>query len=209
MKLYDYAKAPNPRRARMVFAEKRVDVERIEIDLGAKAQFDESFRAVNPRCTVPALELDDGTVLSENSAIVRYMEEAYPEPPLLGRTPVEKALVAEWTTRVEWEGLMGVAEALRNTSSFFKDAAITGTQAYAQLPELAERGRHRAEAFFDVLDARLAGNAYLAGEHFSAADIVGYVFIDFSAWIKLKPNKDLVHLAAWYDAIAARPSASA
>lgn len=209
MKLYDYAKAPNPRRARMVFAEKRVDVERIEIDLGAKAQFDGAFQAVNPRCTVPALVLDDGTVLTENSAIVRYMEEMYPDPPLLGRTPIEKALVAEWTTRVEWEGLMGVAEALRNTSKFFKDAAITGTHAYTQLPELAERGRHRAEAFYDVLDARLADNAYLAGEHFSAADIVGYVFIGFSGWIKLKPREELKHLAAWHEAIAARPSASA
>ncbi|MDG1416836.1 MAG: glutathione S-transferase [Maricaulis sp.] len=209
MKLYDYAKAPNPRRARMVFAEKRVDVERIEIDLGAKAQFEDAFRSINPRCTVPALELDDGTLLTENSSIVRFMEETYPEPPLLGRTPLEKALVAEWTTRVEWEGLMGVAEALRNTSRFFKDAAITGTQPYPQLPELAERGRHRAEAFFAVLDARLADSAYLAGGQFSAADIVGFVFIDFSAWIKLRPNSDLVHLAAWYDAIAARPSASA
>jgi glutathione S-transferase len=209
MKLYDFKRAPNPRRVRMVLAEKGLDIETIQVDLGAKAQFEEPFRSINPRCTVPALELDDGSVLSENASIVRYIEELYPDPPLLGVDAKDKALVAEWTARVEWEGLLGVAEALRNTSSFFENAAITGQTPYQQIPQLAERGLHRAQAFFSTLDDRLSQVPYLAGDTFSVADIIGFVFVDFSRAIKIKPSDELTHLANWREAIGARPSASA
>ncbi|SDM74103.1 glutathione S-transferase family protein [Maricaulis salignorans] len=209
MKFYDYKAAPSPRRARMFIAEKGLDIETIQVDLGAKAQFDPAYRAVNPRCTVPALALDDGVVLCDNASIARYLEEICPEPPLLGRDPVEKALVAEWLGRVEWEGFMGVAEALRNTSDFFKDSAIPGPQRYEQIPALAQRGRQRAEAFIAVMDQRLAEANYLAGDAFSAADIAGYAFVDFAAWVKLKPGPELEHLANWREAISKRPSASA
>ena len=209
MKLHDFKTAPNPRRARMFIAEKGLDIEMVQVDLGAKAQFEDAFRAINPQCTVPVLELDDGTALCQNAAIVQYLETIYPEPPLLGSNALEKAMVAEWAARVEWEGLMGIAEALRNTSDFFKDSAITGPERYAQIPELAERGRNRAKAFFAVMDERLSDNAYLAGETFSWADITGFVFVDFAKWIKLRPSEDLTHLANWYEAISKRPSASA
>lgn len=209
MKFYDYARAPSPRRARIFMAEKGVEIETEQVDLGAKAQFEPAYRAINPRCTVPALVLDDGTVLCDNASIARYLEEEFPDPPLLGTTSVEKALVAEWLARVEGEGLMGVAEALRNRSEFFKDSSLTGPERYAQIPELAERGRARAEAFMTELDARLADHAYLAGDRFSAADIAAFVFVDFAGWIKLKPDAGLEHLARWYEAVAARPSAGA
>jgi glutathione S-transferase len=209
MKLYDFKRAPNPRRVRMFLAEKGLEIETIQVDLGAKAQFDEPFRSINPRCTVPALELDDGSVLSENASIVRYIEELYPDPPLLGVDAKDKAMVAEWTARVEWEGLLGVAEALRNTSSFFENAAITGQTPYQQIPELAERGLHRAQAFFQTLDERLCQEPYLAGDQLSVADIIGFVFVDFSRTIKIKPSAELTHLNQWREAIAARPSASA
>ncbi|WP_417492860.1 glutathione S-transferase family protein [Maricaulis sp.] len=208
MKFYDYKAAPSPRRARMFIAEKGLDIETIQVDLGARAQFDEAYRAVNPRCTVPALALDDGTVLCDNASIARYLEEIRPEPPLLGRTPVEKALVAEWLARVEWEGFMGAAEALRNTSEFFKDSAITGPDRYEQIPALAQRGRQRAAAFLGVMDQRLGEANYLAGDAFSAADIAGYAFVDFAAWVKLKPGPELEHLANWREAISRRPSAA-
>ncbi|WP_417483301.1 glutathione S-transferase family protein [Maricaulis sp.] len=208
MKFYDYKAAPSPRRARMFIAEKGLDIETIQVDLGARAQFDEAYRVVNPRCTVPALALDDGTVLCDNASIARYLEEIRPEPPLLGRTPVEKALVAEWLARVEWEGFMGAAEALRNTSEFFKDSAITGPDRYEQIPALAQRGRQRAAAFLGVMDQRLGETNYLAGDAFSAADIAGYAFVDFAAWVKLKPGPELEHLANWREAISRRPSAA-
>lgn len=209
MKFYDCKTAPSPRRARMFIAEKGLEIETVQVDLAAKAQFEPAFRAINPRCTVPALALDDGVVLCDNASIARYLEEICPEPPLLGRDPVEKALVAEWLARVEWEGFMGAAEALRNRSDFFKDSALTGPQPYEQIPALAERGRQRAAAFFTVMEQRLAEANYLAGDAFSAADIAGYAFVDFAAWVKLKPEPELTHLANWREAISKRPSASA
>jgi len=209
MKFYDYTAAPSPRRARILMAEKGIAVQMEQVDLGAKAQFEEPYRSINPRCTVPALELDDGTVLSDNGSIARYFEEVYPDPPLLGRTPIEKALVAEWTARVEGEGLTGVAEALRNQSEFFKDSSVTGPNRYAQVPALVERGRARATACLKDLDARLGEAAYLAGEAFSAADIAAYVFVDFTRWIKLPLPDGLDNLARWREAVGARPSIEA
>ncbi|MDF1767531.1 glutathione S-transferase family protein [Maricaulis sp.] len=209
MKFYDYNAAPSPRRARILMAEKGVAVETEQVDLGTRAQFEEPYRTINPRCTVPALALDDGTVLCDNASIARYFEEIYPDPPTLGRTPVEKALVAEWTARVEGEGLMGVAEALRNRSEFFKDSSVTGPNRYAQVPELVERGRARASACLQDLDARLGEAAYLAGDAFSAADIAAYVFVDFTAWIKLPMPEGLENLARWREAVGARPSIQA
>lgn len=209
MKFYDFKSAPSPRRARMFIMEKGIEIETEQVDLGVRAQFEEPFKSINPRCTVPALTLDDGTVLCDNASIARYLEEICPEPPLLGRDPVEKALVAEWLARVEWEGFMGAAEALRNTSDFFKNSAITGPDRHEQIPALAQRGRKRAEAFFTVMDQRLAAANYLAGDAFSAADIAGYAFVDFAAWVKLKPAPELVHLANWREAISKRPSAAA
>ena len=209
MKFYDYKPAPSPRRARIFMAEKGLEIETIQIDLGAKAQFNDDYRAINPRCTVPALVLDDGHVLCDNISIARYLEELYPDPPLLGHDPLDKAMVAEWWNRVEAEGIMGVAEALRNTSEFFKDSSLTGPDRYEQLPDLARRGRARATAFLHVMDARLQDSASLAGDHFSAADIAGFVFVDFSRWIKLERPDGLDALDKWYEAVKARPSSAA
>lgn len=209
MKLYDYTPAPSPRRIRILLAEKGIEVETEQVDLGVRAQFEDAYRAVNPRCTVPALQLDDGQVLCDTASITRYVEEVYPDPPMMGRDPMEKALVAEWLARTEWDGLSAVMEGLRNHSKFFKTAALTGPDAYTQIPELAERGRARAQRYYDVLDERLAVSPYLAGDAFSVADIAAWIFVEFSSWVKLEPGEQHTHLKAWHDAIKARPSASA
>jgi len=209
MILYDYHQAPSPRRVRMLLAEKGIEVETRQIDLGAREQLGDAFRKINPRCTVPALALDDGTVLCDSMAITRYFEEMRAEPPMLGRDPVEKALVAEWIARCEQEGFFAVAEALRNKARSFADAALTGPKAYAQVPELAERGRARAQDFLAIMDERLAESAFLAGDNFTAADITGFIFVEFAAWVKVMPNEAQTHLLAWYQAVKARPSASA
>ena len=155
LKFYDCSTAPSPRRARMALAEKRVEVETIEIDLRSGAHFAPEFRAINPRCTVPVLITPEGEALCENAAIVRWLEAEYPEPPLLGRSAIEQARVAEWVWRAEFEGLTAVMEVLRNTSKAMKDRALPGPDPVAQIPELAERGRLRGARFFEALDARL------------------------------------------------------
>ena len=206
MTFYDCSTAPSPRRARMVIAEKRVDVETVEVDLRNGGQFAPDFVEINPRCTVPVLITEEGEALCDNAAIARYLEAEFPDPPLLGRSSVEQARVAEWTWRAEFEGLMGVMEVLRNTSKALKDRALPGPDPVPQIPELAERGRARAQRFFTVLDQRLSDVPWLAGDGFSYADMTAFVFVEFAAWVKLVPGDELQALASWREACAARPS---
>ncbi len=209
MKFYDCQTAPSPRRARILLAEKGLDestVERIEIDLGKGEQLGESFRRINPRCTVPVLALDDGTRLTENAGIAAAIEALHPDPPLLGSTPREKGLVASWNARVELEGFWPIADAFRNRTKGMAHRAITGPTDYEQIPELAERGQARGIEFFATLNERLAESEYLAGDRFSWADITAFVLADFARWTKLGISDDQVHSRRWYDAISKRPS---
>ena len=206
MKFYDCATAPSPRRARMVIAEKRIDVETVEVDLRSGQQFSEDFMAVNPGCTVPVLVTDDGDSLCENASIVRYLEALYPDPPLLGTSPIDQARVAEWVWRSEFEGLISVMEVLRNTSKAMKDRALPGPDPVPQIPELAERGMARGQRFFKTMDKRLTDTPWLAGDAFSFADISAFVFVEFAAWVKMVPGEELEALAKWRDACKARPS---
>lgn len=207
MKFYDCATAPSPRRARIFIAEKGIDVETIEVDLGGGEQFGEAFRQINPRCTVPVLELDDGTVLTENLGIAAYLEAAFPDPPLLGDTPTRKGSVANWNARIEFEGLLPTADAFRNRTKGMKNHAITGPKAYAQIPELAERGLDRCRDFFSMLNERLSDNEYIAGDYYSIADISALCVVDFAAWVKVTIGEDETHLRRWHTQLSARPSA--
>ncbi|MFP6781959.1 MAG: glutathione S-transferase family protein, partial [Gammaproteobacteria bacterium] len=171
MKFYDCKTAPSPRRARIFIAEKGLDIETIEVDLANQAQLSDEFQAINPRCTVPVLELDDGTTIVENIGIAVYLEAAYPEPNLLGANPLEKGLVSTWNARIEYEGLIPTADALRNGSKRMSNRAITGPTNYAQIPDLAERGLDRCREFFAMLDTRLEQSEFIAGGRFTLADI--------------------------------------
>lgn len=206
MKFYDCHTAPSPRRARIAIAEKGLDVEAIEVDLGKGEQLSEAFKQINPRCTVPVLELDDGTRLTENAGIAAYLEAIAPDPPLLGTTPEEKGLVANWNARVELEGLWPIADALRNRAKGMVDRAITGPTNFAQIPELAERGHARGVEFFETLDARLGEAEYLAGDRFSVADITAFVVVDFASWTKLGPTDAQQNTRRWHALLSARPS---
>ena len=124
--LYDYGMAPSPRRARILLAEKGISHATVSVDLTQAEQLGAAYRAINPQCTIPALQLEDGAVLTDNAAITAYLEARYPEPPLLGRSPLEKAEIASWNWRCEFDGLMAVAEALRNGSPAMKGRALPG-----------------------------------------------------------------------------------
>ncbi len=207
--LYDYKMAPSPRRARILLAEKRVPHEAIQVDLAAGEHLSPAYRAINPACTVPALRLEDGTIITENAGIAAYLEAAYPDPPLLGRSPVDKGLVASWNARVEYEGLMAVAEALRNSAPGLKDRALTGPGDFPQVAEIAARGLTRIEMFFDMLDARLQGRKFVAIDEFSVADITALVAVDFARVVRRKPKPEHTHVARWRAALAQRPSVAA
>ncbi len=204
--LYDCATAPSPRRARILLAEKGVAHDTVQVDLRGGEQLGAAYRAINPQCTVPALRTEEGLLLTDNAAIAAYLEARYPEPPLMGRTPGEKAQVASWHWRAEFEGLMAVAEALRNSSPAMARRALPGPQNYEQIPELAQRGLARLQQFFVALDAQLAGHEFVAGEHFSIADITAVVAVDFARVVKVKPGDAHPHLQRWRAALAGRAS---
>jgi glutathione S-transferase len=206
--LYDCSTAPSPRRARILLAEKGVTHETVQVDLRAGEQLGAAFRQVNPQCTVPALRTEEGPVLTNNAAIAAYLEAKFPQPPLLGTTPLQKAEIANWNWRVEFEGLMAIAEAFRNASPAMANRALPGPDDYPQIPELAQRGVARVQQFFTTLDARLAGHAYVGGAEFSIADITAVVAVDFARVVKVKPGEQHPHLVRWRSRMAERPSMS-
>lgn len=204
--LYDCSTAPSPRRARILLAEKGVAHETVQVDLRNKEQLGEAFRAINPRCTVPVLRTDEGALLTDNAGIAAYAEARWPEPPLLGTTPLEKAEVASWNARIEAEGFMAVAEALRNSAPAMADRALPGPVNFAQIPALAERGVQRAQQFLDMLDAHLAGRDFVVGDRLSLADISAAVVVDFARIVKVKPGEQHANLLRWRAALAQRPA---
>ena len=204
--LYDCATAPSPRRARMVLAEKGITHHTVQVDLRTSEQMGETYRAINPQCTVPALRTEEGLVLTDNAAIAAYLEARYPQPPLMGITPEDKAEIASWQWRVEFEGLAAIAEALRNSSPAMANRALPGPVDYAQIPELAQRGQARVQQFFAVLNERLAGRGFIAANQFSIADITAVVAVDFARVVKVKPGDQHPHLVRWRAAMGERAS---
>ena len=150
----------------------------------------------------------------EVPAIWRYLEETYPDRPLIGNTPKEKALVTMWERRVELEGFNPTMEAVHNAAAGLKGRAIAGPHDYDQIPALAERGKQRVKDFYADFNARLAEVPFVAGDHFSdhfsVADITGVVTVDFATKaLGLPIPEDHVALKRWYELVSARPSIAA
>jgi len=206
--LYDCATAPSPRRARILLAEKGIAHETVQVDLVRGEQMGAAYRAINPQCTVPALRTAEDGLLTDNAAIAAWAEARHPEPSLMGRTPAEKAEVASWNWRVEFEGLLAIAETLRNGSPAMADRALPGPVNYAQIPELAQRGLARVQHFFETLNDRLAGREFIATDRFSLADITAVVAVDFARIVRVKPGEQHPELVRWRAAMAQRPSMS-
>ena len=206
--LYDCVTAPSPRRARILLAEKGVVHATVQVQLAKGEQLGAAYRAINPLCTVPALLLEDGVVLADNAAITAYLEARFPTPPLLGSTPQEKAQIASWHWRAEFEGLMAIAEALRNSAPAMLNRALPGPVDYPQIPELAQRGLARLQQFFASLDAQLEGQDHVAGGGFSLADITAVVALDFARVVRVKPLEQHSNLRRWREAMALRSSFS-
>jgi glutathione S-transferase len=210
MKLYDMVKAPNPRRVRMFLAEKGIEVPCEQLDIAGGENLTPGYLAINPRGSVPALLLDDGTLIDESVAICRYFEELHPEPNLLGRTPLEKAQIESWQRHMEFDGMMSVGFVFRNVHPPFANRGAAGTApAVPQLPDMAARGIVLTEHFFATLNARLGDVPFVAGDRFTIADITGFIAVEFARWVKLAPAETHDNIKRWYADIKARPSAKA
>lgn len=210
MKLYHSNSSPNSRRVRIFIAEKNLDIESVSVDLASGEHFSDAYVLINPRRVVPTLHLDSGISIGEVTAIWRYLEEAFPDSPLLGTTPTDKALVAMWERRMEQDGFASVMEAVRNSVPGLKGRAIAGPHDYEQIAALVERSNERVKNFYDDLNKRLLDVPYVAGRIFSAADITALVTVDFAiGGMGLKPSLGHAALKRWYDDVSVRPSAKA
>jgi glutathione S-transferase len=203
MKLYDGGRAPNPRRVRIFLSEKGVSVPTEQVDLGALAQRTPAYTAINPMQRVPALVLDDGTVIAESVAICRYFEALHPDPPLFGRGAREGAMVEMWNRRVEFHLFLAVAVVFQHLHPAMK------VMVDPQVPAWGEVNKPRIFSFLSFLDGELKDRAFVAGDHFTIADITAMVAVDFMRPSKLAAPDELTNVRRWYDAVSARPSAGA
>jgi glutathione S-transferase len=203
MKLYDGGRAPNPRRVRVFLAEKAVNVPTEQVDLGGLEQKGDAYTAINPLQRVPALVLDDGTVIAESIAICRYFEALHPDPPLFGRGALDIALIEMWNRRVELHLLLPMSFVFRHLHPAMSEMEVP------QVPAWGEANKPRVLAFLELLDRELKDRAYIAGADYSVADITAMIAVDFMRVMKLSPPDTLSNLKRWHTAVATRPSAKA
>jgi glutathione S-transferase len=203
MKLYDGGRAPNPRRVRIFLAEKGITVPLEPVDLGALQHKSPAYTAVNPMQRLPALVLDDGTVIAESIAICRYFEAIAPDPPLFGRGAKDAALVEMWNRRLELNLLLVVASVFRHLHPAMQEMEKP------QVPAWAEANKPRAVEFLRFLDGELTNRPFIAGDRYTVADITGLVAVDLMKPAKLAVPDELAHLRRWHAEVGARPSAAA
>ena len=204
--LYDCNTAPSPRRARILLAEKGVPHDTVNVDLRQGEHMRDAYRAINPQCTVPALRTDEGPVLTDNAAIAAYLEARFPQPPMLGVTALDKAEIAGWQSRIEFDGLLAVAEALRNSAPAMANRALPGPVDHAQIPALAQRGIARVHQFLALLNQHLDGRDFIAAGQISVADITAAVAVDFARVLRIQPGDAHPHLLRWRAGLAQRPA---
>jgi glutathione S-transferase len=199
MKLWSALVAPNPRRTVIYVMEKGIEVETVNIDLGAKENYAPEFMAKNPLARVPVLEFDDGTCLAESKAICRYFEETHPEPPLMGIDAKDRAFVEMWDRRMESELMGNMTGAFRHTHPYW-EGRIEQVAAYGDIC------RRNAEEKMAWLDGELADREYIAGDAFTIADITAICAFGIGRVAKIRIPEALTHLTDWHERMSARPS---
>ena len=203
MKLYDGGRSVNPRRVRVFLAEKGISVPLVPVDLAAMEHRSDDFTGVNPLRLVPALVLDDRTVITESIAICRYFEALQPEPALFGRTPLQIAAIEMWQRRIELHLMLAVAQVFRHLHPGMAGHEVP------QVPDWGEANKPRVLEFLGLLDRELAGRRFAAGDDYSVADITGLIAVDFLRAAKMTLPAEFTQVARWHRELAARPSASA
>jgi len=203
MKLYIAPRAPNPRRVTMFMVEKNITtIDLVNVDLNAQEHKGEAYRAKSPLAKVPALELDDGRVLTETRAICTYLEGLYPEPNLMGNGFEERAFIEMADRLVEWNLMLGIANSVRHTHPGL---------AVLEQPQFADFGQSQAQKVVVIaqwFDQLLQHQPWMAGQRFTIADITAFCAIEFAKLMKFNAGKQgLTALQAWRDRVAERASA--
>jgi glutathione S-transferase len=203
MKFYN-SLGPNPKVVRMFMAEKGLSIPLEEVDIMAGENRQEPHLRRNPHGQMPALELDDGSFLSEVTAICEYIEDKNPKPALIGTTPEEKAETRMWTRRID----LNICEPLANGFRFSQGLPLFQNRIIT-VPEAADGLKRIAQDRLKWLDGQMAGKDYVVGKRMTLADILLYCFLDFGNQVGQPINPDFKNVAAWFGRIKDRPSAKA
>jgi len=203
MKVYD-SFGPNPRALRFFLLAKDMKIPTATIDLLGAENRQPPYTDRNPGGQVPALELDDGRLIGETVAIFEYLEEKQPAPPLIGRTPEERAETRMWQRRVE----LNITEHLYNGFRYAEGLDLFRSRMRV-LPEAADGLKAIARDKVAWLDGLLAGKQFIAGERFTIADIILYCALDFGGSVGQPRDPGLKNIAAWFARVEGRPSAAA
>jgi glutathione S-transferase len=204
MKLYDSKMAPNPRRVRVFLAEKGIAVPTEQVDIMAMQHKTPDYAAINPLQRMPALMLDDGTVITESIAICRYFEAQQPQPPLFGTGAKGVALVEMWNRRCELNLLNSVGHVFRHSHPAMKALEVPQVAEWAE-----EANRPRVLEFLKLLDGELAKRPFIAGDSYTVADITALIAIDFMKVCRIAVPDDHTHVKRWHGEVSARPSSRA
>ena len=202
MKLYTTTLAPNPRRVRIFMEEKGIEMPVQEISIMEGEHKQEEYKKISSSSKVPALELDDGTVITESMAICRYLELLHPEPALFGSSKVEQAKIEMESRRIELELMLPIASAFRHTHP---------AAAALENPQIEEYGiaqRENAINRLNLLDEELGEQKFIAGDDYSVADITALCAIDFGGLAQIEVPSSLVNLSRWLEDMRSRPSSA-
>ena len=203
MKLYDLSPSPNARRVRIFIAEKGLEIPIVPVNMMTGENQSEDYLAKNSLGKMPLLELDDGTCIAESAAICRYLEEMNPNPPLMGRNPLERALVEMWHRRMELEFLIPMITIFLHTGEMWKDRVT-------QIPQVAETGILNVKERMEWLDRELDGKEFITGEDYTVADIAAQcAFVMGKAALGLRIAEDQLNLSNWFTRVSSRPTARA
>ena len=199
MKLYDFPGAPNPRRVRVVAAEKSIELDYVTVDMGKREHKTVEFMQKNPSGKIPVLELEDGTCIGESIAICRYLESLYPMPNLFGESALETAQIEMAHRQIELELMSQIGTSWVNGPIVAKMGLV----------EPIDAAKHRSDglthSYYRRMDAELAQRDYLAGDRYTMVDITAAIAVDFAvALVGLKPDSALAHLWAWHERVTSR-----
>ena len=203
MKFYNSI-GPNPRVVRIFLAEKGVTLPTQTVDLMGGENRKGPYLEKNPAGQLPCLELDDGSFLSEITAICEYLEEKHPRPPLVGSTPEERAETRMWTRRID----LNVVEPMANGFRYGEGLALFKSRIHV-IPQAADDLKAIAREKLAWLDGLCAGREWICGERFTLADVLLFAFLEFGASVKQPLDAKLAWLPGWFERVAKRPAVEA
>lgn len=195
---------PNPRVVRILMAERGIELPKVEVDIMAGENRQAPFMSKNAAATCPALELDDGTIISEITAICEYLDETTPGTSLIGSTPKERAETRMWSRRID----LGILEPMTNGFRYSDGLRMFQKRIHC-IPAAADDLKQTAQENLTWLDGQIPGRTFICGDRLSLADILLFAFVDFFAGMRLPINQENQNIVAWHARMKARPSASA